>query len=524
MTTPVWMALPPEVHSALISSGPGPGSMLAAASAWNTLSVEYASAAEELSALLAGVQADAWEGPTAESYAAAHMPFLAWLMQASADSVAAAAQLETVAAAYAAALAAMPTLAELAANHAIHAVLVATNFFGINTIPIALNEADYVRMWVQAAMTMATYQAVAAIALASTPQTSPAPQIQKSAGSTWAPTGPQPAESGFSTGLGDLLDSLADRLGLGPLVDEFGIDHIFQFLNNPVQFTEQLITKFLANPVAALANPASLIFDGDEVIAPFFLNLPPFYYLYPLAIAPAGAVGGVVGLAEPASLTQPVAEPSLTAPASEAAAPETLPVVASVPASTALVAGSATAPAPTTAPPTSAVAYSAPPSALSTSGVASFTPPYAVGPPGIGSDSGMGGSSSASAKRKAAQPDTTAAVSVAAARERARVRRRRRAKLRGYGDEFMEMNVEVDPDWDAPPGETPVASTVASDQRAGPLGFAGAVRKGAVSETAGLTTLAGDEFGGGPSVPLVPGTWADEHDRPNKAGAADDDL
>ncbi|VBA58944.1 PPE family protein [Mycobacterium attenuatum] len=173
------MAVPPEVHSALLSAGPGPASLIAAAQAWSSLSAEYGAVADELAPVVTALRAEAWRGTAAECCGDAYVPYLAWVMQESADCAQVAAVHEVTAAGYQAALAAMPTLGELAANHATHAVLLATNFFGVNAIPIAFNEADYARMWIQAATTMNVYETTSSPAVASTPHTPPAPAIIK---------------------------------------------------------------------------------------------------------------------------------------------------------------------------------------------------------------------------------------------------------------------------------------------------------------------------------------------------------
>jgi PPE-repeat protein len=60
--------------------------------------------------------------------------------------------------------------------------------------------------------------------------------------------------------------------------------------------------------------------------------------------------------------------------------------------------------------------------------------------------------------------------------------------------------------WDAPPADGLVTAKTASDSGSGSLGFAGTVSK-ASEQAAGLAALPSDDFGGGPSLPMLPHTW-----------------
>ncbi|ORB86469.1 hypothetical protein B1987_24855 [Mycobacterium kansasii] len=174
-------ALPPEINSARMYAGAGAAPMMAAAAAWNRLAVELGTTAASVESVVTQLTTEQWLGPASMSMAAAAQPYLAWLIYTAECAAHAGSQATASAAAFEAAFAATVPPAEVAANRALLAALVATNILGQNTPAIAATEAHYGEMWAQDALAMYGYAASSAAAGTLNPLTPPS-QIANPAG------------------------------------------------------------------------------------------------------------------------------------------------------------------------------------------------------------------------------------------------------------------------------------------------------------------------------------------------------
>lgn len=175
--------LPPEVNSTRMYSGPGAGSLWAAAAAWDQVSAELQSAAETYRSVIASLTGWQWLGPSSVRMGAAVTPYVEWLTTTAAQARQTATQITAAATGFEQAFAMTVPPPAIMANRAQVLSLIATNFFGQNTAAIAALETQYAEMWEQDATAMYDYAATSAAARTLTPFTSPARhQLSRSAG------------------------------------------------------------------------------------------------------------------------------------------------------------------------------------------------------------------------------------------------------------------------------------------------------------------------------------------------------
>ena len=169
---------PPEITSALIHSGPGPGSLLVAANVWRQLVIELQQTAADYASTVAGIP---WQGPSATAMTLSTIPYVAWLHTTAAHAAQMSMAATTMASSFAATQAAVVHPSVVTANRTRLAHLIATNLFGINFPAIATTETQYMQMWAGNTTAMLAYHATSLQTMTLQPFTSP-PTITNPAG------------------------------------------------------------------------------------------------------------------------------------------------------------------------------------------------------------------------------------------------------------------------------------------------------------------------------------------------------
>jgi PPE-repeat protein len=239
---------PPEINSGRMYTGPGSGPMVAAAQAWGSLADELYTAASAYQSVVSELTSGTWSGPSSAAMSAAAGTYVEWLSATAAQAEQTAAQARAAVAGYEAAFAMTVPPPEIAANRSLLAVLVATNFLGMNTPAIAATEAQYAEMWAQDATAMYGYAGSSAAATTLTPFSSPEQNTDQGG------TASQAAAVGqaMATPAGDVQNALSgvpQALSAASTGTSAQSTSLLDFLN----LVSELITIFAGTP-GALSN------------------------------------------------------------------------------------------------------------------------------------------------------------------------------------------------------------------------------------------------------------------------------
>ncbi len=234
-------------------SGPGPGSLSAAAAMWEGLATESHAATGYYRSVISGLTAGRWMGPASLSMASAFAPFMAWTAGVAARAAETASQARLAVEAYEAAFAMTVPPPAVFANRARLAALVATNFFGQNSPAIAATEAEYGEMWARDAIAMYEYAAHSAVACTLTPLVSP-PEVVNPAGVTSQATAV--ANAAAVTPAQQL--SLAGAISSIPATLQSLVSPVSSFASSPASTLTNLMasvpSEFAVVPAYALPN------------------------------------------------------------------------------------------------------------------------------------------------------------------------------------------------------------------------------------------------------------------------------
>ncbi|WP_272893406.1 PPE family protein, partial [Mycobacterium marinum] len=257
-------ALPPEINSARIYAGPGPGSLSAAAVSWASLAAELQTAASYYQSVVSGLTSGGWLGPASLSMASAFWPYVTWTSMVATQAGEAANQAALAVTAYETALAMTVPPPVVAANRVQLATLTATNFFGQNSPAIAATEAAYSEMWAQDALAMYDYAANSASACALTVLNSP-PEVVNPAGAATQTTAVTQATA--ASGAQAAAVAGTDQLSLAGLVS--AVPTILGGLASPTSAltaaTSSLLPELGTTPIYAL--PSYFMAAGTPLYA-----------------------------------------------------------------------------------------------------------------------------------------------------------------------------------------------------------------------------------------------------------------